>query len=62
MAYFELCVLSVLTQNEDSWNFYASLTLDKGKLILYSESLWYAIVSNMTHFFILFGMRKNDLF
>ena len=51
MACFELCVSSVLTQNEDIWNFHSSLTLNKGKLTLYSESLWYAIVSNMTHFF-----------
>ena len=37
-------------QNEDIWNFHSSLTPNKGKLILYSGSLWYAIVSNMTHF------------
>ena len=62
MACFELCVSSVLTQNEDIWNFHGSLTLNKGKLTSYSGSLWYAIVSNMTHFVILFGMRKNGLF
>ena len=50
MACFELCVSSVLTQNEDIWNFRGSPTLNKGKLIQYSGSLWYAIVSNMTHF------------
>ena len=59
MACFELCVSSVLTQNEDIWNFDGSLTLNKGKLIRYSGSLWYAIVSNITHFFILFGMREE---
>ena len=32
MACFELCVSSVLTQNEDIWNFHSSLTLNKGKL------------------------------
>ena len=37
--------------NEDIWNFHGSLTLNKGKLICYSGSLWYAIVSNMAHFF-----------
>ena len=50
MACFELCVSSVLTQNEDIWNFHGSLTLNNGKLIRYSGSLWYAIVSNITHF------------
>ena len=59
MAYFEPCVSSVLTQNEDIWNFHGSLTLIKGKLIWYAGSLWYGIVSNMTHFFILFWMRKR---
>ena len=62
MSCFELCVSSVLTQNENIWNFHGSLTLNKGKLTSYSGSLWYAIVSNMTHFVILFGMRKNGLF
>ena len=51
MVCFELSVLSVLTENEDIWNFHSSLTLNKGKLICYSGSLWYAIVSNMTHFY-----------
>ena len=32
MACFELCVSSVLTQNEDIWNFHGSLTLNKGNL------------------------------
>ena len=31
MACFELYVSSVLTQNEDIWNFHGSLTLNKGK-------------------------------
>ena len=51
MACFELCVSSVLTENEDIWNFQGSLTLNNGKLIAYSGSLWYAIVSYMTHFY-----------
>ena len=58
-GYFELCALSVLTQNEEIWNFHSSLIFNKGKLIVYSGSLWYAIMSNMTHFSILFGMRKK---
>ena len=62
MACFELCVSPALTQNEDIWNFHGSLTLNKEKLIYYFRSLWYAIPSNMTHFVILFGMRKNGLF
>ena len=33
MAYFELCISSVLTQNEDIWDFHGSLTLNEGKLI-----------------------------
>ena len=33
MAFFELCVSSVLTENEDILNFHRSLTLNKGKLI-----------------------------
>ena len=59
MACFELCVSSVLTENEDIWNFHGSLTLNKRKLIGYFGSLWYAIVSNMIHFVILFGMKKK---
>ena len=30
MACFKICVSSVLTQNEDIWNFHGSLTLKKG--------------------------------
>ena len=59
---FALCVSSALTENEDNWNFDGSLTLNKGKLICDFGSLWYAIVSNMTHFVILFGMIENGLF
>ena len=55
---FQLCVSSALTENEDILNFHGSLTLNKGKLIGYFGSLWYA-VSNMTHFVILFGMRRK---
>ena len=33
MVSFELCVSSVLTENEDIWNFHGSLTLNNGKLI-----------------------------
>ena len=50
MACFEQCVSSVLTQNEDIWNFHSSLTLNKGKLTSYSGSLWYAIVSKCVSF------------
>ena len=53
MTFFELCVSSVLTQNEDIWNFHGSLTLNNGKLIWYSGSLWYAIVSNVLIFTIM---------
>ena len=44
MACFELCVSPVLMQNEDIWDFHGSPTLNKGKLIGYFGSLWYAIV------------------
>ena len=46
-------VVAVLAQNqnEDIWKFHGSLTLNKSKLICDFRSLWYAIVSNMTHFF-----------
>ena len=33
MACFELCVSSVLTENEDIWNFHGSLTSNNGKII-----------------------------
>ena len=55
--------LSELMQNEDIWNFHGSLSLSKWKLVWYSRSLWYAIVSNMTHFFhSVWDERKNGLF
>ena len=50
MTCFELCASSVLTQNQHIWNFHGSLTLNKGKLIRYCRSPWYAIVSNMIYF------------
>ena len=59
MACFELCVSPVLTQNEDIWNVRGSLTLNKGKLIRYFRRSWHAIVSNMTHVFILLGMGEK---
>ena len=59
MVSFELYVSPVLTQNPDIRNFHGSLTLNTGKLISYFKSLWYAIVSNMIHFFVLFGMREK---
>ena len=52
------CVSIVLMQNLDIWNFHISLALNNGKLFGYFKSLWYAIVSNMTHFYILFGMKE----
>ena len=59
MACFELCSSSVVAQIADIWNFYGSLTLNKGKLISYSGSLWYAIVSNMTHFSFFSSERRK---
>ena len=61
MAFFELCVSSVLMENENIWNFHSSLTLNKGKLIWYSGSLWHKIVSNMTHSFHSVWNEKNGL-
>ena len=61
MPVFELCVSSVLMENEDIWNFHSSLTLNKGKLIWYSGSLWYNIMSNMTHSFHSVWNEKNGL-
>ena len=52
----------LMMQSEEIWNFHGSLTLNKGNPIWYSGSLWYSIVSNMTHFFILFETAKNGLF
>ena len=50
-ACFDPHVSPVLMENEDIWNFHGSLTLNKRKLICDFRSPWYAIVSNMTHFF-----------
>ena len=45
------------------WNLYSSLTMNNGKLIRYFRSHLYAIVSDMAHFLIPFGMReRNGLF
>ena len=41
----------MLMQNQDIWNFHGSLTMNNGKLILCFRNPYYAIVSNMTHFF-----------
>ena len=49
---------TILMQNEDIWNFHGSLTLNKGKGIRYSGSLWYPIASNMTNF--LHSFRKKE--
>ena len=59
MARFPLCVSPILMQNEGIWNFHGSLTLNKGKGILYSESLWYPIASSMTNFFHSFRKKEN---
>ena len=55
----KLCVSPVLMQNQHIWNLHSSLTLDNRKLIWYFRSPWYTIVSNMSHDFILFGMRDK---
>ena len=39
---------------------FSQLTMNNRTLILYFRSLLYAIVLNMTHFFILFGMRESN--
>ena len=63
IAGFQLCVSPLLMQNLNIWNFHSSLTLNIGKLIRYFRRPWYAIMSNMTLFFILFGTREeNGLF
>ena len=59
MACFESCLSPVLKPNEDIWNYRGSLALNNGKLIRYFGSHWYAVVSNMTYFFILFGMSQE---
>ena len=63
-ACFELPVSPVVAvlmenQNEDIWNCHGSLTLNKGKLALYFTGFCHVIVSNMTDFFILFGVREK---
>ena len=62
MAFFELFRKPIPMKNPDIWNFHSSLTMNKGKLISYFRSPLYAIVSNMTHFYILFGMREKMAF
>ena len=62
MACFEPCFNCTDAKSRHFWNFHNSLALNNGKLVGYFKSLWYAIVLNMTHFYILFGMRKNNLF
>ena len=57
--FFEVWVSHVLMQNADIWNFHGSLTLNNGKPIWYSKSLWYAIVSNIINLFVLFGTREK---
>ena len=52
----------LLTQIQQVKNFDSSLTLNNGKLTSYSKGLCYAIMLNITHFFILFGMEKNGWF
>ena len=53
MTCFDLCASPVLTQNENIWNFNGSLTLNRFRFP------WYAIMSNVTRFVILFGMREK---
>ena len=55
-------VSHVSMKNPDIWNFYSSLTMNNGKLIQYFRSHLHAIVSNMAHFLILFGMREKMAF
>ena len=56
-------VSSIPMKNPNIWNFRCSLTTNNETLIWYFRNPCYAIVSNMTHFLILFGMReKNGLF
>ena len=55
-----LAVSSVSMKNPDIWNFYSSPTMNNGKLIRYFRSHLSAIVPNMAHFLIPFGMRENN--
>ena len=60
MSFFEVWVLpALLMQNKDIWYFHGSLTLNNGELIFIK--LWYAIVRNVTNFFVLFRMREKML-
>ena len=52
----------MLRQNIDIWNFHSSLALNNGELVGYFKSFWYAIVSNTTHSYFLFGMREKMAF
>ena len=52
-------VSAVSMKNPDIWNFYSSPTMNNGKLIRYFRSHLYVIVSNMTHFLILFDIREK---
>ena len=63
-ACFELPVSPVVAllmknQNEDIWTFHGSLTFNKGKLTGYFRGFCHVIVSNMTRFVILYGMRDK---
>ena len=58
MACFELCF--TCTDAKSRHLEFSQLTgLNNRKLVWYFKSLWYAVVSNMTHFYILFGMREK---
>ena len=51
-----------ITQNQDIWNFYGSLTLNNGKRIWYLGSSWYAILLNRSHFWFCVARRRNCAF
>ena len=50
MAFVDLCVLPVLTQNRNILDFLWFTDFKNGKLIRYFRRPQYAILSNMTHF------------
>ena len=52
-------VSPVSMKNPDIWNFSSSSTMNNGKLIQYLRNHLYAILSNMAHFLIPFGMREK---
>ena len=58
MGYFELCFIHSDAKSRHL-EFSHSLALNNLKLVSYFNSLSYAIMSNMTHFYILFGMREK---